>query len=125
MLRTFHDTKDGRGQNAIRAWLDAQGLQAKARINARLLFLEAMTGPWTRPYADTLAGDACKGLTEIRVKVQKVQYRLLCFYGPESGQVTILLGVKKNDGPLPCANAQQRMRQVISKERETCLHDYG
>jgi len=91
---TFFDYVDDGGANIIWDWFEGDGRKAKAKFNARLMYLEATPpGQWSRPYVDHLSG-SCAGLLEIRAKVD-VQYRLLGFFGPGPREVTLVLGVIK------------------------------
>ena len=77
---TFYDYVDESGVNTISAWLKSLGAKGYAKFDTRILNLEATPkGQWRRPGVDTLSKE-CGGLFEIRVKVDRVQRRLLGFH---------------------------------------------
>jgi len=65
---------DARGHNVIKTWLDTLPPKARAKINARLLYLQAekQLGP---PYVKAITG--YRDIYEIRVVRQNIQYRPL------------------------------------------------
>lgn len=79
---TFYDYIDGNGNNVIRDWLNGGGNPAKGRFIMVISQLEAsppsgfMDSVWNPPFACDLKG-SWKGFTEIRAKVNKIQYRLI------------------------------------------------
>ena len=86
----FRDFLGPHGRNLIHDWLHRLPAAVRADINARIRHLE-VTEKLTRPHVGKLKGE-CKGLIELRVKVDKIQYRPLACYGPERGEITLLMG---------------------------------
>lgn len=116
---TFRDYVAPDGENLIHTWLNQlRPKQAKARINTRLLYFEALER-LNEPHAKTLEGE-CAGLLELRIKAE-VQYRLLSCYGPGRGEVTILYGaIERGDRFEPtsaCSIALARKAQYEERGR--------
>lgn len=113
--RTFYHFVSARGEDVIEAWLADIPWQARDAINLRLKVLQNMK-LLERPWADYLTEGECKGLIEIRVKVERVQYRPLAFAGPEQGQLTLLVGArekgKKFEPRNACDTAHQRIAAI-------------
>jgi hypothetical protein len=74
---------DSTGINIINDWLNGAGNQAKAHFNRMIDYLEAsppagfQNSYWCSPFTWPLGGK-WKGFTEIRKKVKRIQYRLIC-----------------------------------------------
>lgn len=80
--------------SAFNKWLKTIPKGAQMEINVRLRFLQTQQH-WERPLAAKLKG--VKDIYEIRIKWQKTQYRPLGFFGPNSGDFTLLIGSKEKD----------------------------
>ena len=93
----FYDFCDVRCVNLIRKWLDSIPQKARAKINARLLFMRAMA-IWPEQYVSALKGWPV--LLELRVVVDGNQFRPLGFYGPGRREFTLALGAIEK-GKLP------------------------
>jgi hypothetical protein len=122
--RIFLDYLDRNGENLILEWLNSLPARAKAKINAVIRGLE-FEPRLAMPDAKVLEGD-CKGLFELRVTSEKVQYRPLCCYGPNRQQVTILLGAIEKGSrfePLEACAIALRRKAHISDDARTCEHD--
>ena len=78
------------GTNHIKEWLDGLPLKVRMAINTRIQYLETEV-KLDRPDVGIL-NQECKGLLEIRIKIDNVQYRPLMCYGPERRQITLLAG---------------------------------
>jgi hypothetical protein len=113
------------GKNAIEEWLQDLSGSARAAIRNRIIYLEAKPPEdWVRPFFDKLGGH----IHEIRVKdtVEKVQYRLLGYFGPGRRVFTLLIGAKEKDKklePETRKTAEERYRRAL-KYKEECLDDY-
>jgi hypothetical protein len=122
----FRDYVNSHGENEIHAWLNSLPKRAKARINALIRHLEAVKLFSTND-AKVLHG-SCDGLFELRIFVERVQYRPLCSYGPNNRDITILFGaIEKGDKFVPataCSRALDRKAEIFVKER-TCEHDFS
>lgn len=127
---TFFDFVDERGQNAVRAWIESLGPSVrkavKAQLNARLQYLETCS-QLERPYVAALTGYS--GILEIRLKVERVQYRPLCCHGPAVREITILTGaIEKDDTLLPlsaCDTALARRSLIMLERRYVSEHDFS
>ena len=125
--RTFKDFVDNRGRNLIHEWLnDEVPKKAKAKINNRLLHLEAIKD-FRRPDVAPLKGE-CDGLYEVRVQLSGVQYRPIGKYGPESAEFTLLVGATERGSRFQpssaCRVAFNRWGAIQSEGDHTCDHRY-
>lgn len=125
-VRHFRDYVNARGENEIRSWLDGIPSRARAKIQARITFLETAR-ELQRPYIASLTGE-CDGLLEIRAEVGKVQYRPLACHGPGEQQVTLLLGATEKGGKFvparACETALERRGIIETTDGRTCEHDF-
>jgi hypothetical protein len=113
---TFYDFLDGRGVNLIRPWLDGLPAKARAKIDTRILFMQAIP-VWPEQYVSALRG--WPDLVELRVVSAGNQYRPIGFYGPRRHQFTLLLGATEK-GKLP-----RRILEVADEHRKIVLADSG
>ena len=117
--RTFLDYIEPTGRNVIEEWLHGLPMEARLAINTRIQYLE-VAEKLGRPYTAMLHGK-CEGLFELRITHSKIQYRPLACYGPEKGQVTLLVGaIEKGDRLEPisaCATALQRKANITESGR--------
>lgn len=122
----FRDYVDGAGQNQIRIWLDSEPLKVQMRIDALIRNLEVAERLW-EPHVKVLKGE-CKGLIELRIKINKIQYRPLAYYGPIRRQITLLYGaIEKGDRFEPknsCEIALERRALIESGFASTCPHEF-
>jgi hypothetical protein len=118
---TFYDFLDSRGVNLIRAWLDSLPQKVAAKIDARILFMRTVR-VWPEQYVSALKG--WPDIFELRVVSAGAQYRPLCFYGPNRGEVTIVLGAIEK-GKIPrrvLQNADDNRKIVESNPRRIEQH---
>jgi hypothetical protein len=119
-LWTFYDFCDTRGVNLIREWLDALPVKASAKIDARILFMQAIA-IWPEQYVSALVG--WPEIYELRVVSAGNQYRPLGFYGP-GREFTIVLGAIEK-GKLPARvlkQADENRKIAISDKRRVVPH---
>lgn len=106
-------------------WLTAQDDDVKAKIITRLQLLR-FEQRISRPHWAMLQGPG-KGLIEVRVYHRNVQYRPLCYQGPDNGQITFLAGaIEKGDALQPknvLKTAHQR-RKACDESHRTSEQDY-
>lgn len=120
---TFYDFRDRRGTNLIRLWLDGMPDKARAKINARILFMQALP-VWPEQYVSSLKG--WPELVELRVVSTGNQYRPLGFYGPERHEFTIVLGTLEK-GKLPrrvLEAADENRRIALADRNRICKHEF-
>ncbi len=126
---TIYDFVDGNGSNPVHNWLNGLSARAKARFSTVLYELQAKApADWKRPWVGTLGGE-CRGLWEIRRFVDKVQYRLLGFYGPGAGEFTLVFGAIEKDSKFEprsaCRQALGRKAAVLAKpDTRRTEHDF-
>jgi len=127
-LWTFRDFVDSQGKNVIRAWLGEQRPKAKARINTVIAHLEQSSKDQWGGYVKDLTGRRWRGLLEIRVTCNNVQYRPLACYGPGRREVTILFGaIERGDRFEPRSAPQTALENMglIGQEGRTVEHDFS
>ena len=108
---TFYDFLDGRGVNLIREWLDTLPQKARAKINARILFMRALL-LWPEQYVSAITG--WPGLVELRIVSGGNQYRPLGFYGPALRQFTLVHGtIEKGKVPNSVFEVADERRKVV------------
>lgn len=126
----FYDYVDMDGVNIIKAWLDSLPLKTKAKVNARLGALEQLDRTeWKMPLTEVLTGDK-DGLIAVRVKYNKIEYRLLGYYGPERGEFTLLTHCKESNDryiPLDIATKTFERRTAVEANHfaRRSRHDFG
>jgi len=86
---TFYDFLDGRGHNSIREWMDSVPAKIAAKIDTRIIFMQAME-IWPEQFVSSLVG--YPDIFELRIVSFGAQHRPLCCYGPMRREVTIVLG---------------------------------
>ncbi len=121
---SFRDYVNERGDNLIHAWLQTLSQKAKAKINVRIQYLEAV--PVFDPqYVSALSG--YPDLLELRVVFSGVQYRPIACYGPAQREVTLLFGATERgdrfDPPTACDIALRRRSEILADRRRTVEHD--
>src|SRR5258708_17442165 len=85
----FRDFVNEGGKNVIHDWLTSRkGRQAKADLNTFLTYLAAQDKIHE---SDISARRGYSGLLELRIKINRVQHRPLCFYGPRQSEITLLI----------------------------------
>src|SRR5262245_48124773 len=120
---TLYDFTDGRGVNIIREWLDTLPQKARAKINARLLFMRAVA-VWPEQYVSALKG--WPDLLELRIVADGNQFRPLGFYGPRRHEFTLVLGaVEKGKLPKRVLEVADENRKIaIADTRRICEHEF-
>jgi hypothetical protein len=122
----FFDFVTERGENDIHRWLNSRDVTkaAKAKINARILALQGFP-VFPEQYISAYSG--WPGLLELRVVSNGVQYRPFGFYGPASGQFSILKGgIEKGHIPTRLLEvANERRKIVIADPSRVVLHDFS
>ena len=97
----FWNFLDTSGESAIREWLWAQGPVVRAQINVLIRDLETRVR-LERPDVGLLRKPPAVGehLIELVIKINRVQYRPIGWYGPERNDVTLLVGAIERGGTL-------------------------
>lgn len=127
----FRDFVNARGENVVHTWLHGIPAAARAEINDLIMLLELRTvDQFSREDSVGLLRRECRGLLELIVKVEKVQYRPVGRYGPGRKVVTLLGGANERDGHLTppdiCKTTLARSLLLESDpERYSCEHDIG
>ncbi len=108
---TFYDFLDTRGVNLIQGWPEGLPDKARAKIDARILFMKAMA-TWPEQYVSALTG----------------WYRPLGFYGPQRRQFTIVLGTIEK-GKLPRRvlekKADEHRKIILADPSRIREHNFG
>jgi hypothetical protein len=121
---TFYDFMDVRGVNLIRQWLDGLPKMASAKIDTRLLFMQAIP-VWPEQYVSAITG--WPQLVEFRVVSGGNQYRPLGFFGPERREFTIVLGaIEKGKLSRRILEAADDNREIVlADRRRICKHEFS
>jgi hypothetical protein len=73
---------------------------------------------WPPSYFSLLKGKSCAGLAEIRLKVDRVNYRIISFFGPRQRELTMLLIAVEKDWKFTprdyCEIGQRRRAEVMA-----------
>jgi hypothetical protein len=86
----IYDYVDYDSVNIVKNWLDQLAIKAKAKLNTRLNTLEQLDPiEWGKCNTEVLKGDK-DGLVAVRVEYNKIQYRILGYYGPGRREFTLL-----------------------------------
>lgn len=116
-FKCYYSASNGAaGADVIDAWYKLQDEEVQGELDAILEFFQNRpNAEWRRPKFDTLTGQTCKGLREVRISTASGAYRLLGYFGPERQEFTLLIGFQKkreSDTENNCKIAQQRRREV-------------
>jgi len=108
------------GADVIDEWYKLQDEEVQGEIDATLEFFQNRpNAEWRRPKFDTLTGQACQGLREIRISAASGVYRIFGCFGPARQEFTLLIGFQKkreSDTERNCKIAQPRKREVDDDE---------
>jgi hypothetical protein len=130
---TFYDFRSDRGENLIRTWTNGSGKPAKARLNALVRHLSVLDRVFGRDDKVGLLRKAgpCHGedLVELIIRVGKVQYRPIGWFGPVGRSVTLLVGATERDDEFDpknaCDQAVTRKRLILAAPKKHLVeHDY-
>lgn len=113
------------GTNYFDEWLGGLDAGARAAIISRLQYLKFQKTV-SRPYWAKLKGSG-KGLIEVRVHHRGVQYRPLCFHGPESDQITFVAGATERDdkfSPAGILKTAQKRKEACHESRRVSKQDF-
>ncbi len=130
IVSQFYDYIDMNGVNIVKDWLDLLDPKTKAKVNARLGTLEQLDRTeWKMPWTEVLTGDK-DGLIAVRIKYNRIQYRLLGYDGPERGEFTLLTHCKESNGryiPLYIGTKTFERRTAVEANRfaRRTRHDFG
>ena len=122
----FLDYVSINGENRISAWLQSIPIGASVEFEAMLDTLKAKE-ILRRPQTGKLTGK-CDGLYEFIFKSNKVQYRPLFAYGPDTQnrEITILIGATKKgkifDPPNACKTALNRAGEIVTNMKQVVKH---
>jgi hypothetical protein len=117
---TFYDFLDGRGVNLIRGWLDSLPLKVAAKIDARILYMRTVR-VWPEQYVSALKG--WSDIFELRVVSAGAQYRPICCYGPNRGDVIIVHGaIEKGKLPTRVLKHADGNRRIAQTEPSRIEH---
>ena len=126
----FYDYIDAGGINIIKTQLDGLGSKVKATFTARLIALEQMNqADWKWPMIEMLKGDK-DGLLAVRAKCQRIQHRLLGYYGPYRGECTLLAYCTERDGKyIPLSSGDTAFNRITEIQANPTArrirHDFG
>jgi hypothetical protein len=110
--------------NEILVWTQRLPKKAQAKIDARILLLQAWPPPWPLAYISAYVG--YPDIYELRIKNNGVEYRPLGCYGPGHRVFTLLIGSIEKGGHIPAgdlASAVSRRNAVLAGWN-TCEHEF-
>lgn len=88
------------GTTPFKNWYDGLSDSAQAKLDSKMEYLaQQPRNGWCLPDFRVLHSP-CKGLSEIRFKDNRVQYRPLGFFGPGASEFTLLAGATEKGGSL-------------------------
>lgn len=90
----IYSYRSSSGRSLIEDWLSSLTPRARQDMRAKIRFLSDRE-KWGAAHIKPLKGDG-KGLYEIILKSEKIQYRLLLCVGPRTASITLLLGATKS-----------------------------
>ena len=129
---SFLDFVDANGVNQMKAWISelpvGERIAAGDRFRQLLLHLRGERVLNDPHYTKMLRG-SCTGLMELRFKTARnVPYRPLAFYGPEQGEITLLMGAIEHNNrlvpPNACQTALERKSLVERDRKYVVAHDF-
>ena len=93
---TFKCFLNASGRDLIDEWYSEQDGKARAAVDAVLEILASLPKKeWDRPAWAQLSGDSCKDLSEVRIKSDKRQLRLVGYFGPVENEFVLLFCFQK------------------------------
>jgi hypothetical protein len=126
-LWTFRHYVSDRGVDEIRTWYDAQSANVRATFKSRLRFFSQNPQPsWPTKYFKTLSHRPCRGLAEVRMFVDKVQHRPLCFFSEGKVLTFVFCAIEKDDEFVPknaCKIANDRKKEIENDAKRAKLSD--
>ena len=110
--------RSANGRNQVRDWYDDLSAENRGAVWAKIRFLKQQPRHyWRRPQFDELHGDG-DGLGEIRFKLDRVQNRLIGFFGPDRTEFTIVVHAtekgKRYSPPNAIKTAQARKKEILN-----------
>lgn len=112
------DFIDLRMVNVFKQWMEGLPKKARTDISAFIQYLQIMER-LERPYTAMLKGE-CKGLFELRIKVENIQYRPIACHGPKRRQITLLAGAIEVGDKFDPRNICE-----LALRRKTLIHEPG
>jgi hypothetical protein len=101
-LWTFRHYVSDRGVDEIRTWYDNQSANVRATFSSRLRFFSQNPQPnWPSKFFKLLKAKPCQGLGEMRMFVDKVQHRPLCFFGENKVLTFVICAIEKGGNFVP------------------------
>lgn len=107
------------GTVPIQAWLDGLAEKAQLRCLAALSQLERLGHELRRPTVENLGS----GIYELRVKVQRVNYRMLYFFHGRQA-VVVSHGFAKQTTEVPRAEIDRAIQRKSAFERNPTRHTF-
>jgi hypothetical protein len=104
-------------------WYAALPPKSRAKVYRRLSQLRQWPrDKWGIPFFRMLHGE-CRGLGEVRIKLDRIQWRPIGFFGPAELEFTILLIAHEKGGKFvprdTCSIGQTRMAEVTQSPDRT------
>ena len=110
------------GRDEVGDWIRSWRKKNLAVVLAQLDDIQRLKKEgWPPSYFSLLHGKHCAGLGEIRLKLDRVNFRIISFFGPGQGELTMLLVAVEKDWKLTPRDAceiGQRRKSEIMNDRE-------
>jgi len=115
---TFKSYTNQNGTDVIKEWINSQEKGAQAVIIGRLRYFQAVNiTAWERPFFDKLS----EHIHEIRVQWDRIEYRILGFFGPDRKEFTMVYSFIKKTQKVSRADiksAEARRKEILDGRRQ-------
>jgi len=127
---TFNDYITGSDRNVITDWINSQpagtSQRLKSALNTLLMLLEGQQ-VLERPSVGQLRGKQCRGLFELVLFVDNIQFRPIGCYGPTAREFTLLAGAIEKGRkliPVDICDTANRRKADIAQRRHVRVHRF-
>src|SRR5262245_49377829 len=105
MVWRFRTYRGASGRDDIADWTNSWHGKNRSRVLQVLDDMQRLPKERWPPKAFKLLSGPCAGLGEIRFKLDRVQYRILTFFGPGNRELTMLLVAEERNWSFVPKNA--------------------
>jgi hypothetical protein len=108
------------GRDPVREWYEGLRPTNRAIVRTDLRYLrDQPPAKWERPWYGTLSKKGCSGLGEVRLKLDKVEWRIIGFFGPGRQEFTMVAIAREKDRKFipidTCQIAQARKAEILNR----------
>jgi hypothetical protein len=123
-LWTFRSYIAPSGRDDVTDWYHEQGDAVQAAVDVAIEYLsQRPRNEWRRPHFDLLSGKKLKGIGEIRLDSDRVEYRILGWFGPNRPDFTLLIAASKkgkNYTPKSALATACKRRDALMQDGSRC-----